>query len=235
MNFPIQSSELLSHYFYDEEEYEDEFLCEREENSDDLIIDRIPEGDDDDEFLEHEENDARKMKLGWNKFKKHQLKERSDKRWIQPVAVQNQIIKTRFLELPPEILLNIIDFTIPFFSSLEQVLNGRVFDDESKRDTNTVLKNVILRMEKFISYTIHSQEQVSKMIPMFNSLTFTYFNSEAVTRKEDLLLRRGVELIVKEIFNFVLVSKNSFHKILITDCYNITTVKLFWDLLFHLL
>ncbi|KAG2388912.1 hypothetical protein C9374_000351 [Naegleria lovaniensis] len=223
MNFPIKTSELLSHYFYNDEDYRDEFLNTSDDHQD-------SRENFDEEYCNNSEEDEDRAYFVTEieKLKQSSTPRKQKKQQVENTQVK---IKTRFLELPPEILLNIIDFVVPFFSTLEQVLKGQVFDDESKRDTNAVLQKVIQRMEPFFLYAINLDKTYAKLIPSYGGLTFNYTRSLA--RSEDVMLRQNMELIVKEIFNYLKVSKESFYKILITDCYHITTVKLFWDFLYH--
>ena len=66
-----------------------------------------------------------------------------------------------------------VDFIFPFFSSLETVLHGQVFDYENKRETHEVLQQVLLQMRHvFLDMLESDMKLYGQMYSVVLSLVF---------------------------------------------------------------
>ena len=159
------------------------------------------------------------------------------KKIIKKEKITKIRIHTKFNELPPEILLNIIDFIIPFFSHLDVLLTGYSLDVDNKRLSIKLLENTMQSMQRKGVFSEVEKELKSTHPTMPSKNRYKYFgNMQACNHYSlALCLRKYMGQVTNEIYNWICINRKSFYAILVEDCYDLLAVKLFWEFLFQFL
>lgn len=139
------------------------------------------------------------------KRKTRKSKKKSSITQIPYTAVSN------LTELPSDIILHIFEYLFPFFNVITNLTSA-----SSEAITDTTKLECIL----YISKTFKKSIKVSK-----------YWIPHCVT----LETREVVDGVILRFFDYLLVNKNLFYRVFVTECENFLTVSMFWDLLLELL
>ncbi|EFC37962.1 predicted protein [Naegleria gruberi] len=162
---------------------------------------------------------------------------------LNNVVITNdeQPIKTRFQELPFEVLLHIMDYFFPFYSHFEKATREKSsnINFTDRRKSIMILSEVLHRVFSAPSFMLETRivQCGGDAMLHFNSnqqVSYKYLNTNRDIDVRALALRQYIiDEVICEFYNLIRVSKRTFYSFLIEDCYDLLVVKLIWEGLHH--